>query len=259
MREDGVSTPFGPPSGPVVSGRIGEREAAVLAAARRAGTGFSPSEINYRANVFALKTLGGDAGAVDVGGRLAARGAWRRATSVLVDQFIDRPTGAPNTFFGDGVVGHVGFAEPACSPFAGAVAPRRRASGFAAAPAARAARRGAAPPAAPGRHLRLHGGAAVLDARRVAAAPQLGRRRHRHDRRPRGQAVREAELCFAALALVTDYDCWHAEEEAVTVAAVVEVLQANVARRASRSCAAGAPRWRRSPRAAAAAPPRTPC
>ena len=137
------------------------------------GHRYSPSEINYRANVFALKTLGAER-VLSVSAVGSLREGLAPGDFVLPDQFIDRTWGRASTFFGDGVVGHVGFAEPTCAAFTAAVA------------AAAAPRRQAGPPR---RHLRLHGGAAVLDARRVAAAPQLGRRRHRHDRRHRGQAV----------------------------------------------------------------------
>ncbi len=142
-RAEEVSTPFGPPSGPVVSGRLGDAKLLFLP---RHGHGhrLSPSEINNRANIFALKTLGATR-VLSVTAVGSLREGLAPGDLVLVDQLIDKTFLRQNTFFGDGVVGHVSFAEPTCSPFSGAVAAAAHASGFAAAPAeARLVRGGAA-------------------------------------------------------------------------------------------------------------------
>jgi len=133
---------------------------------------------------------------------------------VLPDQFIDRTFRRATSFFGDGVVGHVGFAEPTCAAFGAAVAAAATATGR-----------------------RVHRGGTYL----CMEGPQFSTRAESLLHRSWGAAVvgmtaapeaklaREAELCFAALALVTDYDAWREGEDAVSVAAVVEVLRANVA------------------------------
>jgi 5'-methylthioadenosine phosphorylase len=212
VRTEEVTTPFGPPSAPVVSGTIGDTRLLFLPR-HGAGHRLSPSEINYRANVFALKVLGAQ--------RLlsiSAVGSLREELSpgdfVLADQFIDRTFRRATTFFGDGVVGHVGFAEPTCSVFGAAVE-------AAAAAAGRRVHRG-------GTYLCMEGPQFSTRAESILhrswGADVVGM-----TAAPEAKLAREAELCFAALALVTDYDAWREGEDAVSVTAVVEVLRANVA------------------------------
>ena len=189
-RTDDVSTPFGAPSGPLLSGQIGEARLLFLP---RHGPGhrFSPSEINYRANVYALKAAGATR-VLSVSAVGSLREGMPPGDFVLADQFIDKTFRRASTFFGDGAVGHVSFAEPTCAAFSAAVAAAAIETGVVeAAPAARLSEqpRGSKQAAAPRWHLRLHGGAAVLHPRRVAAAPELGRGPHRHDRRHRGEAL----------------------------------------------------------------------
>lgn len=209
-----VSTPYGPPSAPVVSGQIGDAQVLFLP---RHGLGhrFSPSEINYRANVWALKTLGATR-VLSVSAVGSLRDELGPGDFVLVDQFIDRTFRRASTFFGDGVVGHVGFAEPTCPAFGDAVAH-------------------AAASAAQGKRLHRDGTYVCME------GPQFSTRAESRLHRSWGAHVigmtavteaklcREAELCFAALALVTDRDAWHEDEAAVSATAVVEVLRANVA------------------------------
>ena len=171
VRTEEVATPFGPPSAPVVSGTVGDTRLLFLPR-HGAGHRLSPSEINYRANVFALKTLGAQR-LLSISAVGSLREELAPGDFVLADQFIDRTFRRATSFFGDGVVGHVGFAEPTCPAFGAAVA-------AAAAAAGRRVHRG-------GTYLCMEG-PAVLDARRVDPAPQLGGRRGRHDRRARGQA-----------------------------------------------------------------------
>jgi 5'-methylthioadenosine phosphorylase len=211
-RTEEVSTPYGAPSAPIASGLIGNARLLFLP---RHGVGhrFSPSEIIYRANVFALKALGAER-VLSVSAVGSLREELAPGQFVLPDQFIDKTWGRAATFFGAGVVGHVGFAEPTCPAFAGAVA-------AAAAAAGRPVRRG-------GTYVCMEG-------------PQFSTRAESQLHRSWGADVigmtgateaklcREAEVCFASLALVTDYDAWHADEAPVSVEAVVAVLRANVA------------------------------
>jgi 5'-methylthioadenosine phosphorylase len=211
-REEEISTPFGAPSAPITSGRVG---AARLLFLPRHGRGhrFSPSEINYRANVFALKTLGAER-VLSVSAVGSLREGLAPGQFVLPDQFIDKTWGRASTFFGAGVVGHVGFAEPTCPAFRGAIAA-----------------------AATAGDRRVHDGGTYV----CMEGPQFSTRAESQLHRSWGADVigmtaateaklcREAEVCFASLALVTDYDAWHASEAAVSVEAIVAVLRANVA------------------------------
>ena len=211
-RTEEVSTPYGAPSAPIVSGSIGPARLLFLPRHGR-GHRFSPSEINYRANVFALKSLGAER-VLSVSAVGSLRQGLAPGDFVLPDQFIDKTYRRASTFFGDGVVGHVGFAEPTCASFGAAVAA--------------AASRGGK---------RIHRGGTYV----CMEGPQFSTRAESLLHQSWGADVigmtaateaklcREAEVCFASLALVTDYDAWHAEEAAVTVEAVVAVLRANVA------------------------------
>jgi 5'-methylthioadenosine phosphorylase len=195
------------------------------------GHRFSPSEINYRANVCALKALGATR-VLSVSAVGSLREGLCPGDLVLCDQFIDKTWGRRTTLYGEGVVGHVSFAEPTCLAFGAQVAASALAAGFVeAVPEARDER------PRPGTGKRVHRGGTYV----CMEGPQFSTRAESELHRVWGADVigmtaaseaklcREAELCFAALALVTDYDGWHAEEAAVTAAAVIEVLRANVA------------------------------
>jgi 5'-methylthioadenosine phosphorylase len=229
-RVENVSTPFGSPSGPLVSGRVQESKLVFLP---RHGPGhrLMPSEINYRANVFALKAAGATC-VLSVSAVGSLREGMPPGDFVLVDQFIDKTFRRASTFFGDGVVGHVSFAQPTCPAFGMAVAAAAAETGVVeAAPEARQTPR----PPAPGK--RLHRGGTYV----CMEGPQFSTRAESLLHRSWGadlvgmtaateaKLCREAELCFAALALVTDYDCWHDGEAAVTAEMVIAVLSANVA------------------------------
>ena len=232
VREQVVETPFGSPSGAVVTGQIaGASGPVTVAFLARHGRGhrFSPSEVNYRANVYALKQLG-----VTRLLSISAVGSLRETIApgdlVLVDQFIDKTHGRANTFFGNGVVGHVSFADPVCLDWARLVAQAATTAG------ARTVAPDGGAPAGTGTRLHLAGTYVCME------GPQFSTRAESNLHRGWGADVigmtaateaklaREAELCFALLALSTDYDCWKADEEAVTVGSVIEVLKANVAR-----------------------------
>ena len=231
VHEHVVSTPFGGPSGPVVAGRLGGAEVLFLPRHGR-GHRLLPSEINYRANVHALKQLGAER-VLSISAVGSLKAAVAPGDVVLVDQFIDRTYRRATTFFGEGVAGHVAFADPVCAELAAAVAGAALATGFVEAPVTArdtAASRGSAQ--------RLHRGGTYV----CMEGPQFSTRAESRLHRAWGadtigmtaateaKLCREAELCYAALALVTDYDSWHEDDAPVTVDAVVATLLANVSR-----------------------------
>jgi 5'-methylthioadenosine phosphorylase len=212
VREIQSDTPFGPPSSPVVAGRLGATRVMFLA---RHGKGhrFTPSEVNYRANVFALKALGASQ-ILSVSAVGSMREEIRPGDIVLPDQYIDRTKGRPSTFFGDGIVGHVAFADPTCDSL------RTRLH-------AAAGRLG----------LTCHLGGTLMVMEGPAFSTRAESRMHRQlgvdligmTAMPEAKLAREAELCYATVALATDYDCWHESEDDVSVGAVLEVMRKNVA------------------------------
>lgn len=212
--EDGqwveVGSPWGAPSDAIYTGRLGHVRVSFLPRHGR-GHRISPSELNARANIDCLKRLGvTDVLSVSsVGGLQEERAP---GTFTIVDQFIDRTKGRPSSFFGTGMVAHVSMADPVCP----------RLSTFAA-DAAEVA--GAS----------VHRGGTCL----VMEGPQFSTRAESHLYRswgcdvigmtamPEAKLAREAELPFAMVAMVTDYDCWREEEAAVDVAQVIAQLGAN--------------------------------
>lgn len=209
-----VDTPYGAPSDVIRAGELEGRRVAFLA---RHGPGHRllPSELPQRANLWALKALGARRVlAVSAVGSL--REDYRPRHLAVPDQLIDRTRGGrPATFFGDGVVAHVAFAEPFCAGL--------RADALAAARMAGAT---------------VHGGGAYV----AVEGPAFGTRAESGLHRswgaalvgmtalPEARLAREAELCYAVLAAVTDYDAWRPGEEAVDAAAVFETLRENVER-----------------------------
>jgi 5'-methylthioadenosine phosphorylase len=205
-----ITTPYGSPSDTVVSGELNGRRMLFLA---RHGKGhrFLPSEVNYRANIFALKQLGAEQ-VISISAVGSMREEIRPGDLVVVDQFIDRTRGRPATFFGDGIVGHVALADPVCGALAETL--------FHAASTLSVA---------------VHRGKTLL----VMEGPAFSTRAESHMHRmlgvdligmtamPEAKLAREAELCYATLALATDYDCWHETEADVTVDAVVQVIRQN--------------------------------
>ena len=228
-----VETPFGSPSDAVVLGRLGGVEVAFLSRHGR-GHRLSPSEIPYRANIFALRQLGCDR-VISVSAVGSMKESIPPGTLVLADQFIDRTFRRPSTFFGEGVVAHVAFADPVC-------ADARRAL-------AAAAREEKVPHQDGGTYICIEG-------------PQFSTRAESLTYRgigvdvigmtnlPEAKLAREAELCYATIALATDYDCWKEHEEAVTVDAVVRTLRENVSK-AKRLLLRAVPALAKAPRACA--------
>lgn len=206
-----VDTPFGNPSDSLV---VGDLEGVRLVFLPRHGVGhrITPSEINYRANIFAMKKLG-----VERIISVSAVGSMKEEIIpghiVIPDQFIDRTFRRKTTFFEGGVVGHVSLADPICDELHQAVVESSQQAGAT-----------------------VHPGGTYI----CIEGPQFSTRSESFLYRSWGVDVigmtnvteaklaREAGLCYATIALATDYDCWHQEEEAVTLEAVLEVMHNNV-------------------------------
>ena len=211
VEEISPETPFGPPSDTIRVGSLAGSRVAFLARHGRGHT-LLPSEVPQRANIWALKSLGVER-VVSVSAVGSLREDYRPGQMVLPDQLIDRTRGGrAGTFFGDGVVAHVSFAEPFCPTLR--LACRESAAAVATA----------------------HDGGSYV----CIEGPSFGTRAESELYRqwgasivgmtalPEAKLAREAELCYATLAAVTDYDAWHDEHEAVDAKSVFAVLQANV-------------------------------
>ncbi len=210
VREERVETPFGEPSEVFVLGELEGRKVAFLARHGR-GHRILPSEINFRANIYAMKELGVERilSASAVG---SLKEEHKPTDFVIPDQFIDRTFARNATFFGEGVVAHVAFGDPVCGAVAGALETACREVGV-------VGKRG-------GTYVCMEG-------------PQFSTRAESNLYRSWGADVigmtnlqeaklaREAEICYATVAMVTDYDCWREGHEDVTVDQVVAVLHQN--------------------------------
>ncbi|MBW2276374.1 MAG: S-methyl-5'-thioadenosine phosphorylase [Deltaproteobacteria bacterium] len=211
VQQEAVDTPFGEPSSPIVRGRLGDTALLFLA---RHGIGHRliPSEVNYRANIWALKSLGAEQ-VISVSAVGSMREDIHPGDFVLVDQFIDRTKGRSSTFFGDGMVGHVGFADPVCPSLAARLLA-----------------------ATEGLGLKTHRGGTLMVMEGPAFSTRAESRMHRQlgvdligmTAMPEAKLARESELCYATLAMATDYDCWNEAAEDVSVMSVIEILKQNV-------------------------------
>jgi 5'-methylthioadenosine phosphorylase len=205
-----LDTPFGSPSDPYILGTLAGRKVAFLA---RHGQGhrFSPSELNFRANIFGFKLLG-----VERIVSLSAVGSLKEEHKpldfVIPDQFFDRTRGRISTFFGEGLVAHVSFADPVCPHLSDIVYHACQKEGI-------TGKKG-------GTYLCMEG-------------PAFSTKAESHIYRSWGMDVigmtnlqeaklaREAELCYVTVAMVTDYDCWHPHHDAVTVNEIIATLVKN--------------------------------
>jgi 5'-methylthioadenosine phosphorylase len=206
-----VSTPYGDPSAPVVRGRLGDSTLLFLP---RHGVGHNipPSAVNYRANLCALKKLGATH-LLSVSAVGSMKEDIHPGDVVLVDQFVDLTKKRDSTFFDQGIAAHVAFSDPVCPLMAAAVADAAEHVGA-----------------------RVHRGGTYV----CIEGPQFSTRAESLIYRswgvsvigmtnmPEAKLAREAELPSCTMALATDYDCWHASEEAVTVEAVIATLNKNV-------------------------------
>ncbi|MGO9005364.1 MAG: S-methyl-5'-thioadenosine phosphorylase [Beijerinckiaceae bacterium] len=215
LREERISTPWGDPSDALRFGRIGTTQAVFLPRHGR-GHRLSPSGINYRANIDALKRVG----VTDIVS-VSACGSFRSelypGLFVLVDQFVDRTFGRETSFFGNGCVAHVSMAHP--------VAPRLR------------GRLAEAATAENVEHV-MGGTYVCIEGPQFSAlAESLAYKAQGHDvigmtAMPEAKLAREAEISYATVAMVTDFDCWHPEHDDVDVASIIQVVEANAAKAA---------------------------
>jgi 5'-methylthioadenosine phosphorylase len=207
-----VTTPFGDPSGPYVLATLRGRRVAFLA---RHGHGHRllPSELNFRANIYGFKILGAEwiLSASAVG---SLREDFKPLDLVIPTQFYDRTRGRVSTFFGDGLVAHVGFAHPFCKPLGDVVHDAGKRAGA-------TIHRG-------GTYVCMEGPLFSTKAE-SRIYRQLGCDLIGMTALPEAKLAREAELCYATIACVTDYDVWRESEETVTVEMVIANLQKNVA------------------------------
>jgi 5'-methylthioadenosine phosphorylase len=205
-----VDTPFGAPSAPYVIGTLRGKRVAFLAR-HGAGHRFMPTELNFRANIYGLKMLGVEyiLSASAVG---SLKEEYKPMDLVIPDQFIDRTRGRVSTFFGDGIVAHVGFAHPFCKPLSDI-----------------------AHASAQGAGATVHKGGTYV----CMEGPQFSTLAESKLYRSWGADIigmtnlqeaklaREAEICYTTIALVTDYDCWHPSHDHVTVEMIVANLVQN--------------------------------
>jgi len=229
VREVHVETPFGEPSDAFVLGELEGRKVAFLARHGR-GHRLLPSELNFRANIYGMKKLGVER-IVSVSAVGSLKEEHKPTDFVIPDQFIDRTFLRVSTFFGDGLVAHVAFGDPVCATVGKAVADGCAKEGV-------AGKKG-------GTYVCMEG-------------PQFSTRAESNLYRSWGADVigmtnlqeaklaREAEICYATVAMVTDYDCWHEGHDDVTVDQIVAVLHQNAANAAKvvKAAVAAMPRER---------------
>jgi len=208
--EKSISTPFGEPSGPYLIGTIGGKRAAFLAR-HGAGHRLLPSELNFRANIYGFKVLGVERilSASAVG---SLKQEYKPLDILIPDQFFDRTRGRISTFFGRGLVAHIAFAHPLCGDLSKIAADSAQSVGAT-----------------------VHRGGTYVN----MEGPQFSTLAESKLYRSWGMDVigmtnlqeaklaREAEICYATLALVTDYDCWHPDHDSVTVDMIVANLMQN--------------------------------
>ena len=220
VRRTVVKTPFGAPSDLYIQGRLGKREVCFLP---RHGVGHRilPSEINHKANIYGFKTLGVDR-ILSVSAVGSLKEDLRPRDIVLPDQYFDRTKGSLNhTFFGNGIVGHISFADPTCPELRDIIAAAAE-EAVSSEEEQRDIRI-----TAEGTYVNMEGPAFSTRAESLVYR-QLGLDVIGMTSLPEAKLAREAEICYQAMAMVTDYDCWHESEEAVTVEMIVGNLTANV-------------------------------
>jgi 5'-methylthioadenosine phosphorylase len=210
QREVKVETPFGDPSDPYVVGELEGKPVAFLARHGR-GHRITPSELNFRANIYGFKKLG-----VEWIISMSAVGSLKEEHKpldfVIPDQFVDRTRGRVSTFFGEGLVAHVGFADPVCHDLAKVLHQACHDAGV--------------PSKLGGTYLCMEGPAFSTKAEsnlyRSWGMDIIGMTNLQE-----AKLAREAELCYSTIAMVTDYDCWHPDHDAVTVADIIANLTHN--------------------------------
>ena len=210
QEEANITTPFGSPSDNYILGTLAGRKVAFLARHGR-GHRIMPSELNFRANIFGMKSLG-----VERIMSLSAVGSLkeehRPQDFVIPDQFFDRTRGRVSTFFGEGLVAHISFSDPICPEMSGLLEAACRAAGV-------NVKQG-------GTYLCMEGPAfstkAESNVYRGWGMDVIGMTNLQE-----AKLAREAEICYVTVAMVTDYDCWHPDHDAVTVNDIIANLVSN--------------------------------
>lgn len=206
-----VETPFGPPSDELLMGRLGGREVVFLPRHAR-GHRLTPSELNHRANIWAMRHLG-VRWILSVGAVGSLREDYKPCDIVMVDQFFDRTKrNADHSFFGNGIVAHIGFAHPICEGLRALALESARDVGA-----------------------RVHDGGVYVNMEGPAFSTRAESEFHRRmgfdvvgmTNLGEAKLAREAEISYASLAMITDYDCWHEDEASVSVELVIENLHRN--------------------------------
>jgi 5'-methylthioadenosine phosphorylase len=211
VREVRIATPFGKPSDAYILGDLEGRKVAFLS---RHGRGhiLLPTELNSRANIYGFKKLGVER-IISVSAVGSLQEDYRPMDMALPAQFFDRTRQRASTFFGDGIVAHISFDTPVCPTVVDVLAGACKDVG-----------------------VRCHTGGTYVCMEGPAFSTQAESNVYRSwgmdligmTSLPEAKLAREAELCYATLAMVTDYDCWHPQHDAVTVNAIIEYLQRNV-------------------------------
>src|SRR3989338_7211694 len=211
VKEIKIKTPFGNPSDAYIVGKLGNVKMVFLPRHGR-GHRILPSELNFRANIYGMKKLGAE-WIISVSAVGSMREEIKPGHIVVVDQFFDRTRGRVSTFFGNGIVGHVEFADPVCPHLSSILYDAGQRTGAT-----------------------IHKGGTYI----CIEGPQFSTRAESKIYRkwgvdvigmtniPEAKLAREAEICYGTIALATDYDCWHEEEEDVTIDAVLEIIRKNV-------------------------------
>jgi 5'-methylthioadenosine phosphorylase len=220
IREVVMETPFGSPSDAFIHGRLGGVEVFFLPRHGR-GHRILPSEINNRANIWGFKKLGVEC-MLSVSAVGSLREGIRPRDIVLPDQYFDRTKSSRNhTFFGDGIVGHVSFGDPACGTFRDLIA---------------TVAKEAIGELKLGDVVRLHKGGTYVNMEGPAFSTRAESNSYRSmgfdiigmTSLPEAKLCREAEICYQAMSMSTDYDCWHSTEEEVSVEMIIATLTSNV-------------------------------
>jgi 5'-methylthioadenosine phosphorylase len=209
-REVRVKTPFGEPSDAIVLGTLEGKSVAFLARHGR-GHRILPSEINFRANVYAMKLLGAER-IISVSAVGSLMEELRPGEFLVPDQFVDRTKNRVSTFFGDGLVAHVGFDKPTCAQVSGVLADASVHCGV---------------------KVHRQGTYVCIEGPQFSTLAEANL--HRQWRFEvigmtnvtEAKLAREAEICYATIAMITDFDCWHPEHESVTAAQIITTLVQN--------------------------------
>jgi 5'-methylthioadenosine phosphorylase len=210
VQEHGIETPFGKPSAPVITGMLEGRRIAFLA---RHGVGhhINPSEVPYRANIYALKSLGVER-IVSISACGSLREDYAPGDIIIPDQLFDHTRGRARTFFEEGLVAHISVADPFCKDLSDQLEAAVRSAGA-----------------------RMHRGGAFITIEGPRFSTKVESNTYRSwnmsiigmTASPEAFLAREAEMCYAVMAHVTDYDVWHVSEVPVTVEMVVQTLNKN--------------------------------